>query len=123
MKFHLIFLTSIIFLFLSVFPSVLKTAKVLPVNMLNCVPYVLKCPTCLKSYFALPTLVHHVFRDLLALLPHMLRVLRAHCLTCFVLYVLSCLTYSQVSCTRKSKIKSKINIFDAIYDMIPFTQL
>ena len=46
--------------------------------MLNCVPYVLKCPTCLKSYFALRTLVHHVFRDVLALLPHMLRVLRAH---------------------------------------------
>ena len=59
-----------------IFPSILK-------SLLNYVPYVLSCPTCLVSY------VPSCFTCLVPYVPRALRVL---CLTCLVPNVLSCLT-------------------------------
>ena len=88
-------------------------------SLLNYLPYVLSCPTCLVSYVPLcltclvpyvpRALVPHVSRVLRSLVSHVPRALRASCLvpfvllcpTCLVSYVLSfpmCSRISRASC-------------------------
>ena len=58
------------------------------VSLLNCVPYVLSCPTCLLPHvLSCPTcLVPYVISCLMCLVPYVLS-----CPTCLVSYVASCL--------------------------------